>query len=554
MIIIATAFASTLRFFKQPLIPGYILAGIVIGPVLGLVTDMSVMRTMAEIGIAFLLFIVGLELDFKKLKDIGNVASVGALVQISVLFGLGFLTSLLIGYGKIASIYLGFIMAFSSTMVVVKLLSDKHQIDTLHGRIVLGILLMQDIVAILALTVLKDVDSFSFSPFFLSIAKGAGLLIIAILLGKYVFPSIFKFAAKSQELLFIVSISVCFAFSILFTLADFSIAIGAFVAGIVLGNLPYNIEIAGRTKSLRDFFAVLFFTAIGAELVFVNITSMLFPLFIFTMFTVILLPFITIVITSLFGYTSKTSFTTGISLAQISEFGFIIAILGRDKGLLTEDMFAMIVLLALITMGVTAYLIKYDDWLYQHIGKRFKALDNLGKVSKDLSLIRQDRGHDYVLAGLDRIGYSIFRKLRKLKKDFVVVDFNPDIVKRLLHKHIPCVYGDIADPDIIEKLKFEQVKMIISTVPNHNDNKFLISSLKKQNTNTTVIVTSYAVDDALDLYELGADYVIIPHYLGGEHVSILLEDITADLDKLITTKLAHIRDLRHRRDVHPHHR
>ena len=554
MIIIATVFAALLRYFRQPLIPGYILAGIVIGPVLGLINDLGVMRTMAEIGIAFLLFIVGLELDLKKLKDIGNVASVGAIVQIAVLFGLGFLASLMVGYGSSASVFLGFILAFSSTMVVIKLLSDKHELDTLHGRIVIGILLMQDIVAILALTILKDLQSFALSSFLISLAQGVGLLVLAFLLGKYVFPGIFRFAAKNQELLFIMSISVCFSFAVLFTMADFSIAIGAFVAGITLGNLPYNIEIAGRVKSLRDFFSVLFFTAVGAELVFVDIHAILFPLIIFTVFTVVLLPVITIIITSLFGYTSRTSFVTGISLAQISEFGFIIAMLGRDTGVLSQGMFSMTVLLALITMAITAYFIKYDDWLYKRFGRFFKVFDGLGKVSRDLSLVRQDRAHEYVLVGLDRIGYSIYRKLQRMGKDVVVVDFNPDIVKRLLHRHVPCIYGDIADPEIMERLRFGQVRMLISTIPDPNDNKFLVSTLKRENKEATVIVTSYTVADALELYEIGADYVIVPHYLGGEHVSVLLEDITSDLDKLITTKLAHIRDLRHRRDVHPHHR
>lgn len=550
--IIAAIFAYLLRLLKQPLIPGYILAGILVGPIMGIITDVETIRMLSEIGIAFLLFIVGLELDLKKLRDVGSIATIGAIVQMVILFGLGYILSVVLGFNPTVSIYLGLILAFSSTMVVIKLLSDKYELDTLHGRIIIGILLMQDIIAVVALTVLRDLTSFDFAPFVVSLAKGFALLIIAVLLGKFVFPGVFRYAAKHQELLFLTSLTVCFLFSILFAAADFSIAIGAFIAGITLANLPYNIEIISRVKSLRDFFSVLFFTAIGAELVLVNISTIILPLIIFTVFTVILLPILTIALVVLFGYKTRTAFITGIALAQISEFGLIIAQQGR--GIIGEEVFSLVIFLALITMGLTAYFIKYDEQLYRAFGKYFKPLEKMGIVSKELAYVRQDRGHDYVLIGLDRIGYSIFRKLRALHKDVVVVDFNPDIVKKLLGEHVPCIYGDVGDVEIMEKLRFEHVKMLISTIPDHKDNTFLINKVKGENKDTIIIVTSYGIEEALDLYDIGADYVIVPHYLGGEHMSVLLEDISTDLDKLITTKLAHIRELRHRQIVHPNHR
>ncbi len=554
VIILATVGAYILRLFKQPMIPAYIIVGMLLGPVFGILTDTKVIATLSEIGIAFLLFIVGLELDLKKLRDIGNVASVGAVVQMGLLFFLGYVISLLIGYNGITSIYFGLILAFSSTMIVIKLLSDKNELDTLHGRIVIGILLMQDVVAVLAITVLKDLNSFSFTPFIISLAQGIGLLVIAIIIGKYIFPTIFKFAAKHQELLFLTSLSVCFIFSLLFSTAGFSIAIGAFVAGVALGNLPYNVEIVGRVKPLRDFFSVMFFTAIGAEMILMDFSQIALPFILFTLFTIILLPIITAVIAILFGYKTRTSFLAGISLAQISEFSLIIVAQGLVLSHVTREVFSLTVLLALVTMTITSYYIKYDDELYRWFGRYLKPLERFAPVKKELEKIRADKGHEYVLVGLDRIGYSIFRKLRKMQKDLVVVDFNPDIIKRLISKHVPCIYGDVGDPEIIEKLKLHHTKMFISTIPNHGENLYMIGELKKHNKNATIIVTSYQVEEALSLYEAGADYVIIPHYLGGEHVSVLLEDISTDLDKLITTKLEHIRDLRHRQMVHPHHR
>ncbi len=554
VIILSTLGAFILRLLKQPMIPAYIIVGVLLGPVLGLLTDLSVLETLSEIGIAFLLFIVGLELDLRKLRDIGNVASVGAVVQMLILFFSGYFISLLIGYDSITGVYFGFILAFSSTMVVIKLLSDKHELETLHGRIIIGILLMQDVIAVLAITVLKDINNFSLSPFILSIAQGVGLLVIAILLGKYFFPFVFKFAAKHQELLFLASLSVCFIFSLLFSLAGFSIAIGAFVAGVALGNLPYNIEIVGRIKPLRDFFSVMFFTAIGAEMILVDFSNILAPFLIFTLFTVLLSPIIISFIVILFGYKARTSFLTGISLAQISEFSLIIASQGLLLGHISREVFSLTVLLALVTLTITSYFINYDDFLYETFGRFFKPFEKLAPVRKEFEKIREDHGHEYILVGMDRIGYSIFRKLRKLGKDFVVVDFNPDIIKRLISKQVPCIYGDISDPEILEKLKLHHAKMLISTIPNLKENLFIIKQLKKRNANASVIVTSYQIDEALQLYDAGADYVIIPHYLGGEHVSVLLEDISKNLDKLINTKLEHIRDLRHRQSLHPHHR
>jgi len=554
IIIMATIGAYILRFFKQPMIPAYILVGILIGPVLGLITDNEIITTLSEIGIAFLLFIVGLELDLKKLRDVGNVATVGGLIQIVILFVTGYLVAVLLGFGGISGVYFGFILAFSSTMVVIKLLSDKYELDTLHGRIVIGMLLIQDIIAILALTVLKDIANLSWKPFILTISQGIGFLVIAVLLGKYVFPSVFKFAAKHTELLFLASLSVCFAFSILFYQLGFSIAIGAFVAGITLANLPYNVEIVGRVKSLRDFFAVMFFTAIGAELVFVDLSTIILPLVIFTIFTVILLPVVTAIIIVMFGYKTRTAFLSGISLAQVSEFSLIILAQGLIIGHVSQDVFTITIIMALITMSITAYFIKYDNGLVQMFGRFLKPLEKFAKTQKELSHIRPDKGHAFVLIGMDRTGYAILKKMQQMHKDVVVVDFNPDIVKKLINKRVPCVYGDIADLEVVQKLRLNHVRMVISTIPNHQASLFLIKQIRKHNPRTTIIVTSYQVEDALGLYEEGADYVIIPHFLGGEHVSVMLEDISDDIDQLITHKLQHLKELRHRQKVHPHHR
>jgi Kef-type K+ transport system membrane component KefB len=267
MIIVATTFAYFAKLIKQPLIPAYVLTGIILGPVLGVITNMGTIRMLSEIGITFLLFIVGLEINFKKLKNIGLVATLGGTIQIMVLFSLGFIIASVLGFLPMEALYVGIILSFSSTMVVIKLLSDKRELDTLHGRLIVGFLLTEDFFAILALSILPILNDFSILLLASSLLKGVSIVIAAWLASKYVFPKMFKFAAKSQELLFLMSIAVCFIFATLFSYIGLSIIIGAFIAGVTLANLPYNVQIISKVSSLKDFFATIFFVSLGLELI-----------------------------------------------------------------------------------------------------------------------------------------------------------------------------------------------------------------------------------------------------------------------------------------------
>jgi len=367
ILIIATVLAFIAKFLKQPLIPAYILTGLIIGPFFGLITNSDIITTMSEIGIAFLLFIVGLEINIKRLTDVGIVSTIGGLTQILIIFTASFIISVFIGFIQIEAFYLALIIAFSSTMIVVKLLSDKKELDTLHGRIIIGFLLLQDIIAIFVLSILTTLSEFSFLILFFSIIKGIIVFLIAAFTGKYIFPKIFTFAAKSRELLFITAISVSFLFSILFNLMGFSIAIGAFVAGVTLANLPYNIEIIGKIKPLRDFFSVLFFVSLGMGLLLSSFEGILKPLIIFLILVIVIKPLVTMFICSYFGYKKRTSYLTAISLAQISEFSLIIAAQGLLLGHISQEIFSLTVLLAVITIGLTSYFIKFDGLIYSKL-------------------------------------------------------------------------------------------------------------------------------------------------------------------------------------------
>ena len=554
IVIISTLLACVAKFLKQPLIPAYVIAGIILGPYLGIITSIDVINNLSEIGIAFLLFIVGLEIDIRKLKDVGLISSFGGVMQIAVMFVFAFIISILIGFFAAEAVYLGLIIAFSSTMVVVKLLSDKREVDTLHGRIIIGILLLQDIAAILALSILSQ-GSFSAYSLLLSLSKGAVIILLSLFAGKYLLPHLFKFAASSQELLFIASAALAFSFSIIINSIGFSIAVGAFIAGITL-HVPYNAEIIGKVKPLRDFFSVLFFVSLGMQLSLKSFGTIITPLLVFMAMLVLLKPLVVMLICSFFGYSKRTSFLTSLSLAQISEFSLILAAQGLVLGHLSQDIFSMTILLAVASTVLTTYFINYSGAIYQKISPFLSLFEKLTSNYKYLEYIPGRMKNFVVICGYNRIGYSIMRSLRKMKKAHIVVDFNPEIIKKLISEKVPCLYGDVGDIELLERLNLKDSSMVISTVPNKNDNLLLIHEAKKSNKKVIVFATGSQIEEALELYDAGADYVILPHFLGGEHASLILESFGSNLKKLLENKIRHIEELSKRHSIgheHPMH-
>ena len=555
IIIIATVFAFIAKRLKQPLIPAYIITGLLIGPIYGLITNRDLITTLSEIGIAFLLFIVGLEMDLKKLKDVALVAGLGGTIRSLSMFTLGFILALIMGFITREAIYIGIIIAFSSTMIVIKLISDKKEIDTLHGRIVVGILLLEDLLAITALTVLTSLNGNSFFAVALALVKGAIFVLSVLALTKIVFPTIFKVSAKSQELLFLSSISACFLLSILAYFLNFSIAIGAFLAGLSLASLPYSFAIIGKVRSLRDFFATIFFVSLGMELVIGQIRNIILPLIVLIILAIAIKPAITMFLCSFFGYKRRVSFLTSISLAQTSEFALIIVSQGLLLGHISGSIFTLAILVTIITMILTSYFIKFDDQIYAKFKNPLKPFDKLTEGYNELEYLPRKK-IDVIMCGYDRIGYSIARTIKKLKKKLLITDYNPEIIKMLIKKKISCLYGDVSDIEVLERLPLKEAQMVISTVPSSKVNRMLIEKVKEVNQEASIYVTTTSVEKALKLYDAGADYVILPHFLGGEHVSVLIEDFNINVDKIIENKLKHIKELKHRQSIgheHPKH-
>lgn len=545
LVIIITALAAfILRLIRQPQILAYVLVGILITPILGIITDTSIIESMSAIGIAFLLFLVGIEMDLKSLKNVALVSTFGGAIQMAMLFILGYIIALLLGFLSLEAAYIGLMMSFSSTMIAMKLLSDRHQLNTLHGRIAVGIILVEDLVAILAISIISSLDGLSLAFIASALIKFLLLFSLAYLSSKFIFPYVFRFAAKHHELLLIMALAVCFLFSLGFARLGFSIAIGAFIAGITLGNLDYSLDIIGKVRSLRDFFALLFFVSLGMGVSLAVIKNMWVPLLVLILFITLIKPLITMTICSLFKYTKKPSFLVAIVLSEIGEFSLIIAAQGRLLGHLSQEIFSLIVIVTILTIMETTYLLQYEAWFYKILKVPLSIFDKF--TTEGLEYIPTKTTPKIILCGHNRIGYSILHNLSQVKKKVLVVDYNPEVISNMVKAGYHCLYGDITDDEIIERMNIKKVKMLISTVPALNDNLVIVRRARKINKRAKIIATASTIDGALKLYEEGADYVIMPHFLGGEHVSGLIDKVHKKKLNLNERKVDHIKHLRRR--------
>lgn len=514
IIIISTIIASILWKFKQPLILAYIIAGIALSP---LIKEYSSLSALADLGVAFLLFLIGMDLSINKIRNVGFASLVIGIGQIIFTGFFGYIIAFVLGFSHLEALYISIALTFSSTIIIVKLLSEKNDIDTLYGRITIGFLLVQDFAAVIAIIFLGygAIESNTVTLLFKSLVSGAGFFAFSILSGKYLLPYFFKFLEKSQELLFLFSISWCLFFIFLSSAMNFSIYIGAFLAGIGMAASQFSYEISPKIKVLRDFFLIIFFVFLGSQmkLYFQNLDKVL----IFSLFVVIGNPLIVYLLMILMGYKKRTSLFASLATAQISEFSLVLVSMGLSLGHLSSNVVSLVTLVGIITIAISTYMIMFNESLYK-ILKPF--LFERKRTWKEEKILKRMDNH-IILIGYHRMGYHLAEYLKKLRKKFIVIDFNPDAIRLLKEKNISYIFGDATDPDILEEAHIRKSKLIISTVPSFDDNKIIISKAKAFG--IPVVVTSLHLKDAQELYKLGASYVIIPHFLGSEKVANMLK-------------------------------
>lgn len=549
VILSATILAIIARLLRQPLIVAYVLAGIIIGPYgMGLITEKEVINALAEFGIALLLFMVGLELDFRRLRDVGKVSLTCGLGQISITFIAGFLLVKYLlmnmtGYSDLWAFYVAFALTISSTMIVVKLLSDMNELDTLHGKIVLGTLLVQDVVSIIVLASLSSLDGFSPVNVIGPMLNGIALVSIAVISARYVGPPIMRYVAKSTETLFLFALSWCLIFSFISLEMGFeTVTIGAFLGGMSLAIFPYNLEVIGRVKSLRDFFATIFFVSLGMQITF---DPKLLPLGLILSAFVLFGNVVIVMLINLFsGFRKRTSFLTAISLAQISEFSLIIVKNGVILDHIPESMLSLVTIIAVVTITVSSYFIVHGAGFYKRMIPFLNPVERLGyRKIRELEKIPKKSKNHIILCGCHRMGRIILETIKEMKKNYLVVDINPEVVKQLIDNGVPCIYGDVGDKEILERIDLGDAEIVISTIPNHEDNLLLIWEVKKANPETLVFISEKQVDNALELYNEGADYVIIPDIVGGERISEYMAEYMTDIKGIEEARKEHIKKL-----------
>ncbi len=530
-----------IRIFNQPIIIGYIIAGILLGPFIFKSASIEMIHFFSELGIAFLLFIVGLHLNPKVIREIGGSSLIVGIFQIFFTFCIGFLIGYLLKFDIISSFYIGVALSFSSTIIIMKLLSDQSQLDSLFGKISIGILIVQDLVAVGLLMFISSMkDSVSFYNLALSgLIEGLGLILFLFLTGMFILPKLTQSIAKNQELLFLFSISWAFLISALFAWRGFSIEIGALVAGVVLSISPYATEISSKIRPLRDFFLIIFFIILGSGIQVSNINSIITNAVIFSLIALIIKPLIIMSLMAMGGYTKRTNFLTGTTLAQISEFSIIILALGLSLNHISSELVSTITLTLLITTTLSTYMIIYSNQFYRKM-MGFLVLFEKKNIKEKRKIAKK---YDVILFGYNRIGYNILRAIRRIKKKYLIVDFNPDTINNLNKLRIPALYGDVYDPDLLDELPLNKVELVVSTVPDFETNVLLVDTVKGINPKAIVILRAHSVKDALDLYKKGADYVLTPHFLGGEYLANMISKLKTNNKKYTPEKQKHLKML-----------
>jgi Kef-type K+ transport system membrane component KefB len=523
------------QVLKQPLIVMFIALGILVGPaVLDVVKSKDNIHLLAEIGIAILLFIVGLKLDLRIIKSVGKIAALTGLGQVLFTSLIGYFIALALGFSSLHSFYIAVALTFSSTIIIVKLLSDKKEIDSLHGQIAIGFLIVQDIVVILIMIILstmgKDGDTTLTQDIIRTFITGSALVLITIVSMKWIIPRLSSFLAKSIEMLTLFAIAWAVTLAAVGELIGFSGEVGAFLAGVSLASSDFREVISSRLVSLRDFLLLFFFVNLGANLDLSIIGSQVGPAFIFSVFVLVGNPIIVLVIMGAMGYRKRTSFLAGLTVAQISEFSLIFAGLGLAVGHITEDVVGLITLVGLITICLSTYLILYSHQIYERIAPALSIFQKKNTHRENNINLEKSKNYDVIIIGLGRFGTQLSEKLENHSEiSYLGVDFDPALVRKWQQEGKNIIYGDIEDPELLEQLPFADTKIIISTVPDIHHSKQLVKSLKKENYKGKIFLTAITEKDFELLSTCDVDEVLKPHKMAAnnfynlhlkEHISL----------------------------------
>ncbi len=503
---------------RQPLIIMFLITGIIAGPAFfGIIRSHEQIELLAQIGIALLLFIVGLKLDVKLIASTGPVALATGLGQIFFTFTIGFIIAISFSMSILTAAYVAVALTFSSTIIIVKLLSDKKEIDSLHGQIAIGFLIVQDIAAIIALVALTTIgstvetDSSTYSTVLTIAAKGIGLLLFVVVAMKFVLPKLTKYLAYSTELLTLFAITWAVFLGAGSELLGFNKEIGAFLAGISLASTQYRDSIGSRLISLRDFLLIFFFIDLGARMEWSLVGSQLVPAVVLSLFVLIGNPLIVLTIMGIMGYRRRTSFMAGLTVAQISEFSLIVAALGMSIGHIALETMGLITMVGVITILISTYMILYSNKLFNLLSKPlnlFEKKNPYRETKLDSSSVLKK--FDMILIGLGTYGSEMARYLLRRGNTILGVDFDPGVLDKWRKEGVSVLYGDISDAEIFENLPLSRTSWLINTVRSRDLNLAITKLLRNKQCPVKVALTATNEDEAKELENAGAHLVFRP--------------------------------------------
>ena len=542
---LTTAVALVMHKFKQPLILAYLVSGIIAGPqILGLIHSEETLSFLSKLGITSLLFIVGLSLSPTVIREVGKVSAGAGVGQIAFTSAFGFLIAVLFGYNWTSALYIAIALTFSSTIIALKFLQDRRELGSIYGKISIGILLVQDVAATVVLVVITALSAGAnnweaFAVVFLkAVLLGLGLAIVS----KVILPSLTKIFATSQEFLLLFSVAWGTGVAALFQYCGFSIEIGALAAGVALSTSAYHFEISSKMKVLRDFLVAIFFIVLGSELHFVGAQQLILPAVVFSCFVLIGNPLILTMIMGFMGYGRNVSFRTGLTMAQISEFSLVLMALAYQLGHIDEQVVLLITMVAMITFAVSGYMQASSDWLTEKLWNHLAVFERK-HPKKDLKKLERV---DAVLFGCHRLGNDFLPLLKSSYKKYLVVDFDPSIIEELHRRKIPAMYGDADDNEFLDELDLQRIKLVISTLPDVETNLFLLNKVRRQSEKAIVILMAHSAEEALLLYKNSADYVVLPHFLGGSYATLLLDKYGLDMEQFAQEREKHLKHLKAR--------
>lgn len=524
IIITATALAFLARKTGQPTIVAYIATGLVLGPVMfNLVTESELTVLMSELGLGFLLFLLGIEMNLKEIEDLLRPIANIAVWQTVLQTGLAFVVPYLLGFSLIETVVIALCTVFGATPVIVKLLTDKDEISSLPGKIDVGVLILQDIylVIILALFNAESLTNITAVGFALvKIFAMIGLVgTLSYLSSQYFLPRLFREIADDKHAFFVHGIAWAFLFISLATALDLSIEVGAFLAGLGLGQMPYRNELQERVRPLTDFFMVIFFSSIALTLQASNLWAYWIEAVLASVVLVIGNFLIMFFLINRQGFDAETTFIGSINMTQVSEFSLVVGGLAVTQGYIGNDILGYLSVMALLTMTSSTYLINYNRQIYDRVKKYLERFDSE-------TSFQTERLEDHVLIiGYDDLARNTVNEMEKFFDQIAIVDRNPENVQELRNSEHEYIYGDIRHGEVKKKASVEKAEIIISFVPDFDLNKQILRMAEEDSTR---ILKAENFEQASELYEMDAHYVIVKNMLSGdrlgEQLKVYLED------------------------------